>query len=104
MIEKLELPYTSDDRRSGYSGPSHVQVLNKINEIIDHIQKDEVENKKPYPNPKEILDGADLNQDVHQLIGYCISLGWTDKVMPSQHASELAEAFLKKYRPNPDKE
>lgn len=46
---------------------------------------------------EDILDGADMNQDIHQLIGYCVSLG-REKEPPSDNFSELAEEFLRKYR------
>ena len=51
-----------------------------------------------FQNPKVVLDGADMNQDIHQLVGYCVSLGWTEKEMPSEHCIALCEEFLRKYR------
>ena len=59
---------------------------------------------KPLQNPEIVLDGADINQDIHQLVGYCWSLGNTEKVFPSSHCSDLCEEFLKKHRPNPVQE
>lgn len=53
--------------------------------------------KKP-TDPKKVLDGADMNQDIHQLIGYCVALGWNEKVFPSEHCAALAEEFLRKHR------
>jgi ribosomal protein L37AE/L43A len=58
---------------------------------------------------KKILDGADMNQDIHQLIGYV----WTfnpNEEFPSSHMAELAAEFLCKYQckmmgsPLPDKD
>ena len=49
-----------------------------------------------YANPSDVLDG-DIYKDIHQLIGYCVSLGWTEKVMPSKHCIDLAETFLAKH-------
>ncbi len=51
-------------------------------------------------NPSEVLDGADMNQDIHQLLGYVVTLGMSDPTgeMPTTHLSELATAFLEKHR------
>ena len=57
-----------------------------------------IEETKKLTNVEEVLDGADMNQDIHQLIGYCVSLGWTEKTFPSEHCSELATEFLRKHR------
>lgn len=48
---------------------------------------------------EEVLDGADLNQDLHQLIGYTWSVGANDPTgaFPSDHLSDLVEFVLKKY-------
>ena len=51
-----------------------------------------------FNSPNKILDGADMNQDIHRLIGYCVGLGWEEKTMPSSHCIELAECFLSKYQ------
>lgn len=66
--------------------------------IFDATYKAVKSSTTEFTKPEKVLDGADMNQDIHQLIGYCISLGWTEKVMPSTHASELATAFLDKHR------
>lgn len=47
--------------------------------------------------PTEVLDGADINQDIHQLVGYVWTLGNTEKVFPTKHCSELCSYFLFKY-------
>ena len=47
---------------------------------------------------EEVLDGKDMNEDIGFLIGYCVSLGWGEEIMPSRHCSELAEEFLRKYK------
>jgi hypothetical protein len=49
----------------------------------------------------EILDGADMNQDLHQLIAYCWTHGarhGTGSEFPSPHLIALAEEFLRKHR------
>ena len=46
---------------------------------------------------KRVLDGHDINQDIHYLIGYVWSLGNTEKVFPDGHCGELAQEFLKKH-------
>lgn len=50
-----------------------------------------------------VLDGADANQDLHQLIGYMWSLGNTEKDFPSTHCSDLATNFLEKHINNAEK-
>jgi len=45
-----------------------------------------------------VLDGQDMNQDLHQLLGYVFSLGTTERVFPSSHLIQLAERFLEKHR------
>ena len=55
-------------------------------------------NPKKLADPKDVLDGAEMCQDIHQLVGYCWSLGNTEKVFPSEHCAELCRLFLEKYR------
>lgn len=58
--------------------------------------------KTPLKNQKieAILDGHDMNQDLHQLIGYVHCHGietGTEGVFDSAHFVELASAFLRKH-------
>ena len=56
-----------------------------------------------HQNPAHVLDGADMNQDIHQLIGYVFTLGCkftSSGDVPTSHLSELATAFLEKHRPS----
>lgn len=53
--------------------------------------------KKTSKQPKKILDGADINQDLHYLVGYVWSLGNTKGVFPSTELSDLIEYFLDKH-------
>jgi hypothetical protein len=48
-------------------------------------------------NAESVLDGADVNHDLHQLIGYCWSEGNEKRVFPASQTSTLAETFLKKH-------
>jgi hypothetical protein len=54
-----------------------------------------VENE--FKTPKEILSGEDMKTDIFILGGYLVSLGWTNKVMPSEHVIEVCQAFLNKH-------
>lgn len=49
-------------------------------------------------DPKQVLDGADMEEDILYLLGYAWSLGNTKKIFPSEHCKELANTFLTKYR------
>ena len=49
----------------------------------------------------EVLDGADMNQDIHQLVAYCWSLGVTQGtkgIFPTDHLMSLCGVFLEKHR------
>jgi len=54
-----------------------------------------------FTDVKEVLDGADMNQDLHQMIGYLWALGMKSDestVFPSGYLAHLAEEFLLKHR------
>lgn len=53
--------------------------------------------KPNYPSASEVLDGETLSKDLHMLMGYCLSLGHTESVMPSEHFIELGKEFLRKW-------
>jgi hypothetical protein len=58
-----------------------------------------------FPDPKKVLIGTEMREDLGLLIGYCIGLGWQENIMPSEHAVELLETFLAKYdRPAGERE
>ena len=52
-----------------------------------------------FKNPSDILDGADINQDVHYLVGYVSTLV---PDAPASHLADLCEVFLNKHRPQLD--
>lgn len=61
-------------------------------------------NKEPQKDasPKEVLNGHDMNQDIHQLLGYVHTHGQiagASSQFPSEHMQDLAAEFLRKYRP-----
>lgn len=55
------------------------------------------EEKPNYPSASEVLDGETISKDLHMLMGYCLSLGHTESVMPSEHCIELGKEFLRKW-------
>ena len=52
----------------------------------------------PTMKPETVLDGADMNQDLHQLVGYIWGLALTHAIFPSSHCAELCTFFLEKHR------
>ncbi len=48
--------------------------------------------------PAEVMDGDDMNQDLHHLLGYVWSTANTNPEFDSAHMSELIEFFLNKHR------
>lgn len=54
-------------------------------------------NKHSYAAPEMVLDGSDMNQDIHQLMGYVWAEGNEKRVMPSEHFAHLGRVFLQKY-------
>ena len=56
-----------------------------------------MQNKKEFADVQKVVDGKNINQDLLQLIGYCFSLGCTEKIFPSEHCIDLANAFLNKH-------
>jgi hypothetical protein len=57
-----------------------------------------MENEMEFTKPAKILDGADMNQDIHQLIGYLWTIGGPKEVFATEHCIALAEEFLRKHR------
>jgi hypothetical protein len=60
-----------------------------------------MKNPQGITEPKKVLDGHDLNQDVGQLIGYVHTVGihtGTKGIFPSEHYVELVSEFLRKHR------
>lgn len=52
-----------------------------------------------FTRPKDIFlkpNSESMKEDITRLIGYCVSLGWTNRTMPSAHCSELANYFLER--------
>ena len=55
----------------------------------------------PLKEPSEVLDGADMNQDLHHLIGHVWQLALVatrDDDCPMSHLADLVELFLAKHR------
>lgn len=50
--------------------------------------------------PEEILDGPDMNYDLHLLVGYVWAEGNQKTVFPSTHMCDLIAHFLDKHRDN----
>ncbi len=48
--------------------------------------------------PSDVLDGSDINTDIHQLLGYVWSVSKNNDEFPSEHFSDLAQFFLDKHR------
>lgn len=51
--------------------------------------------------PQDILNGHDMNQDIHQLLGYVWQNGMLSNertIFPSDHLAAIGEEFLRKYR------
>lgn len=51
-------------------------------------------------NPKDLLDGSSVTEDLQQLSGYLYSLGIiqnTKTIFPSSHILELTQEFLTKH-------
>ena len=65
---------------------------------------------KGFTNPEDIFKdpgSEDMESDVARLIGYCISLGWTNKDFPAEHCIELTKHFTRRmmsYPTHPDSE
>jgi len=50
-----------------------------------------------FPPVNKIVEGVDLNSDLLQVFGYLISLGWKEKVMPTEHLIDIHNRFMDLY-------
>lgn len=53
--------------------------------------------QKVFKSPEEIIEGVDLNYDLMHLSGYLVSLGWTEKVFPTEHVIALHQRVIDLY-------
>ncbi len=67
-----------------------------------------MEKMREFNYPENIFkdpESEDMHEDINRLIGYCVSLGWTNKIMPTEHCKELSNYFLDRmmtYPTHPD--
>lgn len=68
-----------------------------LKEYILNAAAKEIAENEPIP-AEEILDGPDMNYDLHQLVGYVWAEGNHNREMPTTHMCALIDFFLKKHR------
>lgn len=80
-------------RNSSYYQDTYENIFaDELREFLEEVASEEV-----FTSVDEVLDGVDMNQDLHQLIGYVWAEGNQNRVFPSEHMGDLALKFLQKH-------